>query len=94
MYGASSKGNVILQYFGLDHRLIKAAAERNPDKWRKKTVKTLIPIISEDHARKEMPDSFLVLPWAFIEEFRVREKEFLDRGGKFIVPLPEFKVTP
>jgi hypothetical protein len=92
VYGASTKGNVILQYFGLDHKLITAAAERNPDKWGKKTIKTLIPIISEEQARKEKPDYLLVLPWAFIDEFRRREKDFLERGGKFIVPLPEFRI--
>tara|TARA_B100000315_G_C14567557_1_gene583761 strand:+ start:174 stop:1439 length:1266 start_codon:yes stop_codon:yes gene_type:complete len=92
IYGASTKGNVILQYFGLDHKLLKAAAERNPDKWGKKTVQTKIPIISEKQARSEKPDYFLVLPWAFIEEFKRREKDFLDNGGKFIVPLPKFKI--
>jgi len=93
VYGASTKGNTLLQYFGLDYRLIKAAAERNPGKWGKKTVGTMIPIISEEQARAEKPDYFLVLPWHFLEEFREREKAFFQSGGKFIVPLPEFRVT-
>jgi len=92
IYGASTKGNTLLQFFNLDSRLIKAAAERNPDKWGKKTVSTLIPIISEEQARKEKPDYFLVLPWHFLKEFLVREKDYLKSGGKFIVPLPLFKV--
>ncbi len=91
-YGASTKGNTLLQYFGLDHNLIKAAAERNPDKWGKMTVGTSIPIISEDEARTQKPDYFLILPWHFLKEFREREKAFLEGGGKFIVPLPEFKI--
>jgi len=92
VYGASTKGNTLLQYCHLDHSLIQAAAERNPDKWGKKTVGTLIPIISEEQARAERPDYFLVLPWHFLEEFIERERAFLDSGGRFIVPLPEFRL--
>ena len=90
VYGASTKGNTILQYFGLDNTLIPAAAERNPDKWGKLTVGTRIPIISEEEARHAKPDYFLVLPWHFIEEFKQREKEFLLSGGRFILPAPHF----
>jgi SAM-dependent methyltransferase len=92
VYGASTKGNTLLQFFKLDSSLITAAAERNPIKWGKKTVGTGIPIISEEQARQERPDYFLVLPWHFLPEFMEREKEFLNAGGKFIVPLPEFKI--
>src|SRR5437899_2857387 len=74
VYGASTKGNTMLQYFELDHSVIYAAAERNPDKWGKVTVGTRIPIISEDEARHTKPDYFLVLPWHFLPEFREREK--------------------
>lgn len=90
VYGASTKGNTVLQYFELDHTLITAAAERNPDKWGKLTVGSRIPIVSEEKARAEKPDYFLVLPWHFIEEFMQREEDFLDRGGRFILPAPRF----
>jgi len=90
VYGASTKGNVMLQYFGLDHDMITAASERNPDKWGKVTVGTRIPIVSEEEARTAKPDYFLVLPWHFVEEFRAREKNYLLGGGRFIVPLPHF----
>jgi NDP-4-keto-2,6-dideoxyhexose 3-C-methyltransferase len=90
IYGASTKGNVMLQYFGLDHGLITAASERNPDKWGKVTVGTRIPIVSEEDARNSKPDYFLVLPWHFVDEFRDREKNYLLGGGRFIVPLPHF----
>ena len=93
VYGASTKGNVILQYYGLDSTLITAAAERSPEKWGKYTVGSWIPIVSEEEARKADPDYFLVLPWAFFNEFYEREKEWRSRGGKFIVPLPEFRVV-
>ncbi len=90
VYGASTKGNTVLQYFGLDHTLITAAAERNPDKWGLVTVGTHIPIVSEAEARAAKPDYFLVLPWHFIEEFQAREKDYLLSGGRFILPMPRF----
>ncbi|MBP1759351.1 MAG: putative methyltransferase [Firmicutes bacterium] len=90
VYGASTKGNTVLQYFGLDHTLITAAAERNPGKWGKVTVGTRIPIVSEKEAREANPDYFLVLPWHFIEEFKAREKKYLLSGGRFILPAPYF----
>lgn len=93
VYGASTKGNVILQYYGLDTKLIKGAAERSPEKWGKYTVGSWIPIVSEEEARAAQPDYFLVLPWAFFNEFYEREQEWRSRGGKFIVPLPEFRVV-
>jgi len=92
VYGASTKGNTMLQFYNLSYPIIKAAADRNPIKWGKKTVGTLIPIISEEQARKEKPDYFLVLPWHFLKEFVKREKSYLKSGGKFIVPLPDFKI--
>jgi len=92
VYGASTRGNTLLQFYNLDHKLIKAAAERNPNKWGKRTVGTLIPIISEEQARRERPGYFLILPWQFLEEFMKREKEYLYSGGKFITPLPQFKI--
>jgi NDP-4-keto-2,6-dideoxyhexose 3-C-methyltransferase len=92
VYGASTKGNTLLQYYGLDHRMIVAAAERNPDKWGKRTVGTHIPIISEEEARAAKPDYFLVLPWHFLREFQEREKPYLMSGGRFIVPIPHFSL--
>lgn len=92
VYGASTKGNTLLQYFNLDHTLIKAAAERNPDKFGKKTAGSWIPIISDDEARAEKPDYFLVLPWHFLKGFLKQEQGYLKSGGRFIVPLPEFKL--
>ncbi|PIN85054.1 MAG: hypothetical protein COV47_04210 [Candidatus Diapherotrites archaeon CG11_big_fil_rev_8_21_14_0_20_37_9] len=92
VYGASTKGNVLLQYYGLDNKLIVGAAERNPDKYGKMTVGTHIPIVSEKEAREQNPDYFLLLPWHFLNNFLEREQAFLEAGGKFIVPLPKAKV--
>jgi hypothetical protein len=91
-YGASTKGNTLLQYFELDHTLITAIAERSPYKFGLKTIGTNIPIISEDEMRAAKPDYLLVLPWHFINEFVSREQEFLNQGGKFIVPCPKFEI--
>ena len=89
IYGASTKGNVILQYYGLDNTDIIAASERNPVKWGKYTL-TDIPIVSEEEARKEA-DIFFVLPYSFIDEFVEREQAWLKQGGEFIIPLPQFR---
>lgn len=91
-YGASTKGNTLLQYFGLDNTLIDGIAERSPAKYGLKTIGTNIPICSEHDMRKAKPDYLLVLPWHFINEFIVREADFLQNGGKFIVPCPEFVI--
>jgi hypothetical protein len=91
-YGASTKGNTLLQYFGLDHTLIDGMAERSPYKYGLKTVGTNISIYSEEDMRKARPDYLLVLPWHFINEFRQRECEYLQAGGKFIVPCPKFEI--
>jgi NDP-4-keto-2,6-dideoxyhexose 3-C-methyltransferase len=92
VYGASTKGNVILQYYGLNTDLIKAAAEKSPAKYGKYTIGSWIPIISEEDARNQKPDYFLVLPWSFFDEFYEKENEWLKGGGKFILPFPEFRV--
>lgn len=92
VYGASTKGNTLLQYYGLNNKLITAAAERNPAKYGRIIVGSGIPIVPEADARKDA-DYFLVLPWHFMDVFIKREADFLKNGGKFIVPLPEFKVV-
>ena len=92
IYGASTKGNTLLQFYGINQSLIKYAAERSPEKWGKYTIKSGIEIISEEKARKLNPDYFFVLPYAFIKEFIKREKTWLKGGGKFVLPYPNFKV--
>lgn len=92
VYGASTKGNTVLQYYGLNHRVIGAAMERNSQKWGKVTVGTRIPIISEEEGRAANPDYLLVLPWHFLDEFKAREKNYLLGGGRFIMPAPYFSL--
>ena len=92
VYGASTKGNTLLQYYKINEKLIKFAAERSPEKWGKYTIGSGIKIISEENARKLNPNYFFVLPYGFIKEFIKREKNWLHGGGKFILPYPKFKV--
>lgn len=92
IYGASTKGNTILQFCDLDNTVIDYAAERNPDKFGAKTLGTEIPIISEAESRAMKPDYYLVLPWHFKEEFIEREKMTLDQGTGMIFPLPKVEV--
>jgi hypothetical protein len=91
-YGASTKGNVILQYCGLGPREIPAIAEVNEDKFGRFTPGTGIPIISEAEARAMKPDYFLLLPWHFKEGILRREAEYRAGGGRFIVPFPEIEI--
>ena len=91
-YGASTKGNTLLQLFKLGGAEIGAAAERNPEKWGRFTVASGIPIISEAAARAANPEYMLVLPWHFIKEFREREDAWLRGGGRFVVPMPKFQL--
>ena len=93
-YGASTKGNTLLQFYNLNNKLISKAADRDSKKFGKMTVGSNIPVISEEQARDEKPDYFLVLPWHLVDFFKERENEFLNNGGKFIVPLPDFKIIP
>ena len=92
LYGASTKGNTVLQYYDLNQRKIPFAAERSPEKWNKYTIGTGIKIITEKMARKLNPDYFFVTPWGFIKEFIKRERKWLKKGGSFIVPFPKFKL--
>jgi hypothetical protein len=92
LYGASTKGNTVLQYYGLNHKKIPLGAERSPEKWGKYTIGTGIKIIPEKMARRLNPDYFFVTPWGFVKEFIRREKKWLKNGGTFIIPFPKFKL--
>ena len=91
-YGASTKGNVVLQFCGLTEKDIPAIAEVNPDKFGSFTPGSRIPIVSEADAHAMQPDYFLVLPWHFKEGILQREQEYLARGRKFIFPFPEIEI--
>jgi len=91
-YGASTKGNVLLQFCGFTHDDIPAIAEVNAEKFGRVTPGSHIPIVSEADARAMQPDYFLVLPWHFKEVILKREKDYLISGGRFIFPFPEIEI--
>jgi hypothetical protein len=91
-YGASTKGNVLLQFCNLTKDDIPYIAEVNEDKFGSFTPGTGIKIISESEAKEMNPDYFLVLPWHFKASILEREKEYLENGGKFIFPLPDIEI--
>lgn len=92
-YGASTKGNVVLQFCNFTSADIEAIAEVNPDKFGCVTPGTHIPIVSEVEARAAQPDYFLVLPWHFKDGILRREKDFLASGGRMIFPFPEIEIV-
>jgi hypothetical protein len=92
-YGASTKGNVLLQFCGVGPDLVDAIAEVNPDKFGCFTPGTHIPIISEAEARAMKPDYFLVLPWHFKDGILAREQEYIAGNGKMIFPFPEIEIV-
>jgi hypothetical protein len=92
-YGASTKGNVLLQFCGFTNKHIPYIAEVNQEKIGAFTPGTHIPIISEIDAKAMKPDYFLVLPWHFKDSIMFREREYSAQGGKFIFPLPEIEIV-
>jgi len=92
-YGASTKGNVLLQFCGLTTSHIPYIAEVNEQKFGCYTPGTNIPVISEREAKDMKPDYLLVMPWHFKHTILEREKDFLMKGGKFIFPLPEIEIV-
>jgi SAM-dependent methyltransferase len=93
IYGASTKGNTILQWCGIDNSMIECAADRSPAKHGAKTLGTDIPIVSEEESRAMQPDYYLVLPWHFRAEFLERETAMLERGCGLIFPLPKIEIV-
>jgi len=91
-YGASTKGNVLLQYFEINNTILKYVSDRNPNKYNLYTPGSNIKIISEKKSRSLKPDYYLVLPWHFREEILKREFLVRKKGTKFIFPLPKIEI--
>lgn len=90
--GASTRGNSLLQHYDLGVQDLPYASDRDPNKVGLVMAGTNIPIVSEEEARARKPDYFLVLPYSYIDQIAAREKDFVTRGGRFIVPLPNVKI--
>ena len=93
VYGASTKGNVLLQWCGIGPGLVDCAADRNPEKAGATTLGSGIPIVSEETSRALRPDWYLVLPWHFRQEFLERERRTVEAGTKLLFPLPAIEVV-
>ena len=91
-YGASTRGNTVMQHCGFTRSDISLALDRNPIKYGMEMSGSRIPIISEDEGRALMPDYLMILPYYFLDEFLDRESDYLRNGGKFIVYLPEIRI--
>lgn len=92
-YGASAKGNTLLQFCGLDSSMIEYITDNNVDKQGKFTPGTHILIDSPKKLRQSPPDYIFVIAWNFADDIiRNREKWFGDSGGKFIVPIPSPRI--
>ena len=92
-YGASTKGNVILQFCNINNKILGSIGEINKFKFNKYTPGSKIKIISENNLKKYRPDYLLVLPWHFKDHIIKKEKKFLNKGGKLIFPLPEIEIV-
>jgi hypothetical protein len=93
VYGASTKGNVLLQWYGIDRLIVDCAADRNPQKVGSKTLGSEIPVVSEEQSRAAKPDYYLVLPWHFKQEFLKRETQMIQSGTRMIFPIPEVSIV-
>ena len=91
-YGASTKGNVILQYCNISPKFLDCIVEVNSFKYNRYTPGSKIKIVSEKQIKRKKPDYLLVLPWHFKEHIIKKEKNYLDNGGKLIFPLPEIEI--
>jgi hypothetical protein len=92
-YGASTKGNVLLQFCGFTEDDIQAIAEVNPDKFGRVTPGSAISIIPEDDMREAHPDYLVVFPWHFRDAIVEREEAYLRKGGRLVFPLPEIEIV-
>ncbi|WPZ36187.1 class I SAM-dependent methyltransferase [Thalassobaculum sp. OXR-137] len=92
-YGASTKGNTLLQLYGVDAARMPMIADVNERKWGLMTPGTHIPIVSEEESKRHAPDYYMVLPWHFRDGILEREKDFIANGGGFIFPLPQVEIV-
>ena len=91
-YGASTKGNIILQFCNINSNLVPYIGEVNKYKFNRYTPGSKIKIISEKTARLKNPDYFLVLPWHFKNFIIRKERKYLQKKSKLIFPLPDIDI--
>ncbi|HEY8502937.1 MAG TPA: methyltransferase C-terminal domain-containing protein, partial [Gemmataceae bacterium] len=92
-YGASAKGSTLLNAFGIGRETIDFVADRSTVKQGKFTPGTRLPIVAPGELLRRMPDYVLLLTWNFADEILEQQAEYRQRGGKFILPVPEVRVV-
>ena len=91
-YGASTKGNIILNHCNIKSNLLRFIADGNSRKWNRYTAGSNIKIIPKEKMRKLKPKYLFVLIWSFRSEVIKQEKRFILKGGKLVLPLPIFHI--
>lgn len=91
-YGAAAKGSTLINYIDIGTDLVEFVADRNKHKHGRYMPGKHLPIVSADKILEAMPDYLLILAWNFAEEIIHQQAEYQDRGGRFMVPIPEPRI--
>lgn len=92
-YGAPAKGNTLLTFLGIGPDRIDYIADRSPLKQGRYTPGTHIPVVGAENILADQPDYVLLLAWNFADEIMAQQAEYRERGGKFIVPVPDVRIV-
>ena len=92
-FAASAKGNTLLNYCGIDSKLISYIVDETPTKQGLLTPGGHIPIVPMSKLEKNPPDYLLILAWNFVEEIIKKTKKFKSSGAKYIIPIPKIKIV-
>ena len=92
-YGAAAKGTIMLNYIGANSETINFVADRNIHKQGKYIPGVRILICDPARIIEQMPDYILLLPWNLEKEILAQQTEYINRGGRFIIPVPEPRIV-
>lgn len=91
-YGASGRANTILNYCGINSKILDYIVDASPLRQNMCTPGTHIPIVSEEKFRSDKVDYAIILAWPYSKEIMEKEKIFIEKGGRFIKPLPKVEI--